>query len=426
MLGLTTVGVREIASNSNDKQKVSKVFSSLLTLNMITTIIMTVALFIAILFVPKFQENSQLMYVGVFKLISKTFLVEWLYTGIEKFKFITLRSVIVRSIYVVAVLFFVRSKSDFLIYYALTTMTFVVNAIINVLYSKQFVVFSLKSISLKPYIKPVVTLGIYSVLTSMYTTFNVSYLGFIGGDAQVGYYSTATKLHHIVLALFTAFTAVMLPRMSSLLSEGNMNAFRCYINKSTKVLLAFAIPITIFCIIYADQIVGIIAGRGYEQAIPCMQIVMPLIFVIGYEQILVIQILTPLKRDSDILINSIVGAVVGILANIIIVPKLLSEGSSVVWFLSEFAVMIMAQFFVTRQTGIKFPVKSIARYLLCYMPVVIALYILHNCVQLGFLSILAASFVTAVCFLIIEILILKDDVFLGMIIRLKSKMTNKC
>lgn len=415
MLGLSTVGVREIAGSRNDKAQMSTVFSSLLKLNMITTIIMTIVLVVAILIVPKFQENSHLMFVGVFKLLSKTFLVEWLYTGIEKFKFITVRSVIVRSIYVIAVFLFVRQESDYVIYYGLTTMTFVVNAIINIIYSKKYVDFSLKGTVLRPYIKPVVTLGIYAVLTSMYTTFNVSYLGFIGGDAQVGYYSTATKLHHIILALFTAFTGVMLPRMSTLLSEGNKDAFKSYIEKSSNALFAFSIPVAIYCIIYADQIVRIIAGQGYEQAVPCMQIVMPLLFVIGYEQILVIQILTPLKRDTDILINSIVGASVGVLTNLIIVPRLLSKGSAIVWCLSEIAVMIMAQYFVARQTNIGFPIKTLTNYAICYIPVTILLYIVHSCEQLGYFSIIAGGVLITLSFVIVEVLVLKDRIVIGMI-----------
>ena len=420
MLGLSTVGVREIAGNCNDKGKMSQIFSSLLTLNMITTTIMVIALIIAILFVPKFQENSQLMYVGVFKLLSKTFLIEWLYTGIERFKFITLRSIIVRCTYVIAVFVFVRKESDYLIYYALTTMTFVVNAIVNVLYARNYVCFSFKGISLKPYIKPVITLGIYAVLTSMYTTFNVSYLGFTGGDAQVGYYSTATKIHNIVLALFTAFTGVMLPRMSSLISEGKKDIFKSYIDKSIKMLFAFAVPVIVFCVIYADQIVRIIAGPGYEQAVPCMRIIMPLLFVIGYEQIMVIQILMPLKRDADILKNSIVGASVGVLANLLIVSRLLSMGSAIVWCLSEIAVLIMAQYFVTRNTGMKYPIGTFFYYISCYLPVCISLFILRTCVKSGMFNILAGFFVIVASFLIIEIWILKNKVIMGMMKKVVS------
>lgn len=413
MLGITTVGVREIASCCGEKTKMSEVFSSLLTLNMITTIVMILFLLIAILVVPKFAENSQLMLVGVFKLISKAFLIEWFYTGIEKFKYITTRSIVIRSVYVVAVLYYVRTQDDFAIYYLLTTLIIVVNAVINTIYSRRFVIFSLKRISLKPYIKPVAILGSYSILTSMYTTINISYLGFIGGNAQVGYYTTATKLHSIILALFAAFTGVMLPRMSSLFSKGNQEEFKGYVTKSIKILFAFAFPVVVFCVIYSDLIVEIIAGPGYEMAIPCMRIVLPLIFVIGYEQILVIQILMPLKRDVDIFTNSIVGACVGIMTNILLVPKMLSLGSAFVWLLSEISVLTMAQFFVTRRIGIKFPYQSLIYYVLCYVPVAFILYYLHQRNQLGLYNFVLGGLLILACFFIIEIWILRNKVVIG-------------
>lgn len=424
MLGLTTVAVREIAGNKNDKAKMSKAFSSLLSLNVITTAIMIAALIVSIFLVPRFLENKQLMVVGIFKLLSKAFLIEWLYTGLEDFKYITVRSVIVRCIYVISVLVFVREEKDYVVYYALTTMTFVVNAVINTYYSKRFVKFSLSGVSFKPYWKPVLTLGVYAILTSMYTTFNVSYLGFVGGDEQVGYYSTATKLHGIILALFTAFTGVMLPRMSSLLSEGNSDLFKSYIRKSIGILLAFAMPTMILCIIYADQIIRIIAGPGYEMAVPCMQIVMPLVFVVGYEQILVLQILTPLKRDTDILTNSIIGAVVGVLANIIIVPRLVSVGSAIVWVISEMTVMIMAQYFVGRLIGPIFPKKIFARYISLYLPIVVVLYFLHLWQQLGVYNLIIGCAVVGLWFVVVEIWILKDDVALDLIKRVREKMSN--
>lgn len=60
----------------------------------------------------------------------------------------------------------------------------------------------------------------------MYTTFNVAYLGFTSNEVEVGYYTTATKLYTILLALFTAFTSVMIPRMSSLVAENKMEEFK--------------------------------------------------------------------------------------------------------------------------------------------------------------------------------------------------------
>lgn len=250
--------------------------------------------------------------------------------GIEDFKYITLRSLFVKLLYVVAVFLFVRKTEDYGVYFFLSCAMMVVNAGFNWLYKNNFVRFRLGDVTIKPYVKSVVILGIYALLTSMYTTFNTAYLGFVCGNAEVGYYSPAMKLQASILAIYTAFTGVTIPRMSSLIEKDKKEDIQRLIYKSFDALYVFAVPLVVFTMVYAPQIIRIIAGPGYETAITPMRIVMPLILIIGIEQILVLQILMPFKADKAILINSVVGALAGICGNIIMVPFLKSEGSAVV------------------------------------------------------------------------------------------------
>jgi O-antigen/teichoic acid export membrane protein len=97
----------------------------------------------------------------------------------------------------------------------------------------------------------------------------------------------------------------MLPRMSALYAEGNIKEFKKLISKSTQLLFSFAIPAVIYTVIFAPEIVYLISGAGYEGAYLPARIIMPLILIIGYEQVLVIQILMPTKQDKAILTNSI-------------------------------------------------------------------------------------------------------------------------
>jgi O-antigen/teichoic acid export membrane protein len=383
MLGISTIGIREIAACKGDRLQLSKTFSSLLSINIFTTVALLAVLIAATFLVPKFADYKQMLFVGSFKLVYNCFLIEWFFRGLEDFKYITVRTIAVRLIYVIAVFVFVRKADDYIYYYILTTAVVVINAVINLAYSHKFAHFSFKDLSLKPLIKPLFILGIYNVLLSMYTSFNVVYLGFVGGDTQVGYYTTATKIHSIILSLYTAFTGVMLPRMSALLSEKKEDEFRSLIHKSFELLFCFAIPIILYSVVFAHEIITLISGTGYEPAVPCLRIILPLILIIGYEQILVTQTLVPMKLDKAILINSIVGAVVGLVGNILLVNTFYAEGSSWTWVLSEIAVLISAQYFVSKYTGIKFQVGTLTKHLLLGAPVCIAfLFISQSSLQI--------------------------------------------
>lgn len=65
--------------------------------------------------------------------------------------------------------------------------------------------------------------------------------------------------------------------------------------------------------------------------------------------ILIVQLLMPLKKDHFILINSIIGACVGMVANVLLVPTWAAKGSAIVWVLAEVAVLLSASYFLRKQ-----------------------------------------------------------------------------
>lgn len=371
MMGMNILGIREIAKVKNNKLLLSKVFSSLFLLNLITTAVMMIVLAIVTFVVPKLHQNYDLMIIGGAKLLFNFLLIEWFFKGIENFKYITIRSVVVKIIYVISVLLLVKRREDYSVFFLLTTMMVVINAIVNLNYSRRIIRITCKGLEINKFIKPFFVLGIYCLLTSMYTTFNVSFLGFVTSDIEVGYYTTASKLYSIIFSIYTAFSGVMLPRMSSLISEGNFQEFKILVDKSYSFLLLLAVPLVIFSVFSAPGIILLIAGQGYEGAIIPMRIIMPMMIFIGFELILIEQILMPMRKDKAILLNSVMGAIVGLLLNLLLVPTMGSIGSAIVKNSSEFVVLCLAQYEVYNYLSINVPWRKFFKYLISYFPLII-------------------------------------------------------
>lgn len=345
MLGISTVGIREISQARSDREKLNQTFSRLFTINTVSTTAVLIALLVSMFTVPQLRENSHLMWIGVLKLISNYLLIEWLYKGLEEFKYITSRTVLVKCLYVVAVFLFIKSPADTTIYYMLLTLMITGNALINIVHSCKYVKYSLTLQKSSALLKAIIILGIYAFLTSMYTTFNVVYLGFECGDTEVGYYATSTKIYRMILSVFTAVTGVMMPRLASLLSEGKFGTFRSLLKKSFRILFIIFIPTSLAIGIFAPQIIYLIAGAGYEGAIMPLRIISPLLLIIGLEQIIIIQGLMPLKKDKEVLINSAAGAATGIIANLILVPQYGATGAAISWFAAECVVLTSSSIF---------------------------------------------------------------------------------
>lgn len=427
LMGIVAVGIRNVAAAKNDRNELSKTLTNLFWLNTVSTLIVVAALCLSIFLVPKFQEHKELLFVGVMKVIFSYLMIDWFYRGIEDFKYITNRGLLIRLGYVIGIFVFVREKDDYGVYYLLSVMMIVVNAVMNLWHSRKFATISLnlRKVEIRKYLPSFLTLGLYIILTSMYTTFNVAYLGFACDETEVGYYTTATKLHTIFLSIFSAFTGVMLPRMSSLLNEGNREDFKIMISKSIRILIAFSLPLIAFTEVFAGDIISVISGPGYELAILPMQIVMPLILIIGYEQIIVIQVLMPLKKDRAIFIGSLAGAAVGIIMNILVVGQLKSIGSAIVWFSSEIVVLAVSQFFTNRNIKISFPVNATVKYAIAALPCAAVLFAVKT-VAAGPVSAVLLGIAATVAYCIpVYIYALKDDIAIGLLKGITNKISGK-
>lgn len=329
-LGISTVGVREIAVAKGNKNSLDSVFSSLVSFLIVTTFVVSIVYVLAVLFITKFNVHSDLFYIGLGKLLFSTLLIEWFYQGLEEFRYITIRSVLIKIVYIVLVFIFVKSEADAKIYFLLTVFVVMLNGVINWITSHKYVSFRFSFESSLKYAKDMFVFGTYLMLNATFSTCNYLFLGLICDDKEVGFYYTAESFYFILLSLITAFTRVMLPRMASLLAEDRKEEFNSSIAMSLRIVLSICIPISIFGYTFASPIIYIFSGAGYEGAINPMKILMLLVTINALNQIFIVQVATPLKLDKEILIGTIIGTIVALSSNYFMIKAYGAVGCSLV------------------------------------------------------------------------------------------------
>lgn len=216
----------------------------------------------------------------------------------------------------------------------------------------------------------------------MYMTFNVMYLGLVSSNDEVGFYSSAIKLYFVAISLFGSYTSVMLPRVSSLLSSGNQEQVNKYLIFSFRLVIAASVPIILIGIFYAPQIIEILSGKGYENAIILMRIIMPALIFVWSAFVIVYQVLIPTQQDNIVLRASIYGGIIAILLNILLTTQYGALGTTI--------VLLSCEIFVTSYYLIRIhqlqilaipPFKKIMESLISSLP-----YILFCCVTKYFFN----------------------------------------
>lgn len=421
MMGISAIGIREIAGCRGDRKKLSRTFSNVLILNAISTVVAMIVLLAAIYYVPSLSDYRNLLYVGVCKLVFNLFLVEWFYTGMEDFRYITKRTITVRLLYVVSIFVFIHDESDYHWYYILTVASVCLNAVINIWHSRKYVDFSFNGVNLKKYLNTFFTVGVYLLITNVYTSLNAAWLGFATDDEQVGYYTTAIKLYTILMALFTAFCNVMFPCVSHLLAEKKIEEYWIKIGIAVEALFAFAFPAIIFTSIFSSNILHLLSGDGYEGAYVPFRIISVLILVIGYEKIVVLQILLANKNEKTLLYNSIIGAIIAIICNMLLLQRYGAIGSAIVWLMSETTILLLSLYYAKTKYNYCFPYKSFMKYVISYTPLIaILLMVFVYVVASDVLLITLAATITLLYTVLVQSCYIKNEI----VLQLKDRLNN--
>lgn len=369
MMGLSTIGAREIAKSKDEPNSRQIVFSSLFTLNVFSTLLVLLIMGVFVCSLPKFREFTDLLGIGMVKILFNMFLVEWLFRGLEKFRYITIRSVIIRLLFILCVFLIVKDKNDYVIYYILWVGMTGCNALANWLYRRGFAHFSIHRMELRTYLRPFVYLGLFAVFSAIYTQLNTFFLGLECGAEQAGYYTVATKLNSVLMALFSSLTIVMIPRMTILFKEQHeMSEIKRLLSSVFQLLFLFAFPVVIYTEVFASDIIFAIGGHAFSLAISPMRLVMPLVFIIGAEQILLMQILVPLHQDRFVFSSALAGAVVCLIVNFFILSHFQCIGSSIAWIAAELTVFALALYKVWNTIHFSFPLRMFLRFGLLSIP----------------------------------------------------------
>ena len=97
----------------------------------------------------------------------------------------------------------------------------------------------------------------------------------------------------------------------------------------------------LYFILFAKEGIFFLSGDAYEGSILPMQIIMPTLILIGYTNIMGIQMLVPLGREKVVLYSEIAGAIVDLILNAILIPKLGASGAAIGTVAAEVVVWIV-------------------------------------------------------------------------------------
>ena len=340
-LGIPTYGVRACAKVRDDKRLLTKTAHELLIINLVMSALSYAVLFLALIFVPKLREDRLLYIVVSLTIIFTTIGMEWLYKALEQYTYITVRSLIFKIVALVAMFCLVRDTDDYVIYGGITILASSASYLMNFIHARKYIdLRPMGGYDFKPHLKAVAVFFAMACATTIYTNLDTVMLGFMKTDDAVGYYNAAVRIKSILVSIVTSLGTVLLPRASYYVEHGQMEEFHRISRKALNFVIMAATPLMLYFIFFARQGILLLSGEDFMGSVLPMQLIMPTLLFIGLTNILGIQILVPTGREKMVLYSVIVGAVVDVVCNLLLIPKLAATGAAMSNMLAEAAVLV--------------------------------------------------------------------------------------
>ena len=424
MFGITAIGARYIPQCNEDKAKRDDVFNHLVTIHIFLSVAILVIYTACVFLVPQLAEHKVLYFVGASKIVVNIFLVEWLFQGMQDFRYITVRTIVIRALYVVSVFLFVRNSDDYDNYFYVTIAQVAVNAAVNWKYARKYVTFKISIKGCKEYIFPVFSMGINRILLSFYVTFNVIFLGFQCGNVAVGHYSVATRLYGIFLSFLGAYNGVFVPHLNSLLGKKDWEQFRKMIGISFEIVSFVAIPIVVLGSCLAPEIIRLLAGAGYERAIYPFQIILWQVMFVGLAQILENQILLSMKKFKEVLICTTICTTLSVLILLIFTRKYAEVASAYAVAIPHLLEAILLYYYAQKAISMAFPFKRYLAITLACLPMV-AICLSSKLIVEDYRLVLAIGLtLSSIYYLFVMCYVVKDEFLISQLKRIPLPFGN--
>ena len=364
--GTATYGVREIAKYRDDQKKLDKTFTEIFILNFIATIISFLVFLIIIFLSPKTNSEIELFIVVSLSILLNIFCIDWFYMGLENFKLITIRTLIIKTLSLIGIFLLIDEKNDYVIYAFIMVIAIGLSNIVNFIYSFKFVRLRIKETQIKNHLRPSAIFFFSSVIVSIYTIFDYVLLGFFSTHSDVAFYTITKQLYYIALSVTLSVSTVLLPKLTNL-AENDFKTYEILLKKSLDYIYLFSIPAMVGLIVLSTDLLWLIGGVELQAASISLVILAILVFVVSLGSWQYNQLLIPLGHEKMGLKVQLLMALISLTFNLILIPIYGYIGASISLVIAEASGTIIGIIYMKKvlvSVKVNYITNSLPKYFL--------------------------------------------------------------
>ena len=340
VLGLSTYSQREVAKRRDNEKKLSQFFVESVVVRLMT---MGMSIVVYMIFIHMQSEYKVMYEIHMTLLIAQLVDITWLLQGLEKFKAIAIRNLIIKILTVIMMFVFVKSADDLYVYTWINGLGTLLGNMSVIPYAKKNICLkNCERLHLVKHLKTTMIFFLPSIASVLITTVDKMMIGYYTvAKLQNGYYEQATKIELLIFSVFSSLNIIMRPRMAYLSAGGKNEEIQEKMWLSVQYVITLALPMSfgLFCV--ADHFVPWFFGEEYFPVIGLLKIFAWWLSFKAVSNCILEQYIIPMGGEVTATKIFWIGAVVNVILNAWLIPGRGAAGAAVASVVSEFVILAM-------------------------------------------------------------------------------------
>lgn len=406
-LGITTLGVRSIASinTSEKKQEINNMFWKLYFTQLFMYLLVIVAY---LYFVFVLQKDHSIIYVlYLLYILSMMLDVSWFFQGMECFRYIAVRNIVIRVVSTMLIFLTVKSSGQIEVYVIclyLPQLAMNVGMMLSAI-GKYHLRFRKFSVDIKT-LKASALLAIPTIAISVYTILDRIILGLFRPPQDVAVYEQGQVLIRVILSVIAAWSTVVLPRLSNAINNSP---------KDVEILLKKSVSSVGFLmgglfwglLALNKPFIEIYLPEGYQFVTTILYICSPMILIVSIENIFGAQVLLSRGNDKEYTISLALAAITNCALDIIFIPMYGIVAACVSSVVAEGLAAIVQMFYCRRIVSVTLLLSVLLKHVFLGTIVFLVSRITIGFLGNGMVSIALAVGLSAAIYIFVNYLIIR-------------------
>ncbi len=282
--GFNLSATRKISLSRHEKVKVDRIFSSVMSVKFMLTLVSFCITILLVTYVRKFNADRIIYLLSFGAVIGNALFPTWFFQGQEKMKFISIINITAGMLYAISIFVLIRRPADYILAPALNSLFFISTGIAGLL--TVFRRFKVKFIlpgygEIKEEIRSGWNVFVSVLSVNAYTTTRVFAVGLLTNNTLTGYYAIAERIANAFQTFpLDSLAQAIFPRLSHIFNRNKRRSFRIMNRAQDSITLVFILMIPL-AILGSPLIVRIVCAQKFPEVIASLRILLIGVFFVA-------------------------------------------------------------------------------------------------------------------------------------------------